>query len=483
MSGPGLPPGGFRWVEPGSDPAAGAVGGHGRRRGWWIAAAVIVVVALAVGGVLAWRFKHGGAQRAEAVIGTPKNLLVSFSLQHQPVPGWRLTPADIGLPAGSSAGMLIFSRGENAYFLANDCAAGFCDHPYTGFIYGINIRTGARLFAPVPMPGVINASECRSNGPSTVVCVTSDVNDKSQAWVIDVDRGAVIYTGPTQLPTAGIHPVGELYGVTRIVDQAETYDVGPGTGAYGVGAHAERTWYVPGDGSAHVPGYLKVNDLPSLTVATESSGDGKPDRVFSVVDGHDMTPTAPPGASLDHATVYNGGFAYQFTQGANAGVLMYDNSGRLQSVQQPERIHLMDNVAMPTVLKGNSWQVYTAVGDLVLEIPATDVVATFKTIGTTLLVQKGNDSHHLEGYPWQQWDLLTGKPAGPDCTVDLGSYVGSDGHVVIIRDDDDHTLAVDLMTCQTLWTWPKNINIWKAGTGLIESDFDARTVMSLHAPN
>jgi hypothetical protein len=490
MSGPASPPGGFRWVEPGPEPAAGrgvgTVGGRGRRRGWWVAAVVIVVVALAVGGVVVWRFRHGGAQSAQAVIGTPKNMLVSFSLQHQPVPGWRLTPADIGLPAGSSVGVLIFSNGENAYFLADDCNVVDCGHPITGFFYGINVRTGARLFAPVAMRGAVNASECRSNGPSTVVCVASDANHQSQAWVIDVDRGAVSFTGPTQLPTAGIDAVGELHGVTRILDNVESdvfFRVGPDTGVHGVGAHAERTWFVPGTGVTGLEGYLKVNDLPSLTIATEGGGDGKPDRVFSVVDGKDLTPTPPAGASLDHATVYNGGFAYQFTQGANAGVLMYDNAGRLLSVQQPERIHLMNNVAMPTLLRGNTWQVYTAAGDLVLEIPATDVVATFKTIGTTLLAQKGNDVHHLEGYPWQQWDLLTGKPAGPDCRLDLEGYVGSDGHVVIIRNDAAQILAVDLTTCQTLWTLPKSSDVWKVGTGLIESDDYSRTLTSVHAPN
>jgi hypothetical protein len=489
MSGSALPPGGFRWVEPGSDPAAGrgvgTAGGHGRRRGWWIAAAVIVVVALAVGGVLVWRFQHGGSQRAEAVIGTPKNMLVSFSLQHPPVPGWRVTATDIGLPAGASIGGLIFSNGDKAYFQADDCAGGDCRHPVTGFVYGLNIRTGARLFNPVAMLGVSLANECHGNGPSMAVCLASDANNKSQAWVIDLDSGKVAYTGPTELPLVGIHEIGEHYGATRIVDRIESTvsRVGPRTGVYGVGPHAERTWFVPGDGTIGLPSYLAVNDLPSLTVASQGGDYGQRDRVFSVVDGKDLTPAAPAGASLDHATVYNGGFAYQFTQGANAGVLMYDNSGRLESVLQPERIHLMNNVAMPTVLRGNTWQVYTALGDLVLEIPATDVVATFKTIGTTLLVQKGNDVHHLEEYPWQQWDLLTGKPAGPDCKVDLGSYVGSDGHVVITQDEDLQLVAVDLTTCQTAWKLPKLTNIWKVGTGLIESDTKANSLTSLHAPN
>jgi hypothetical protein len=437
---------------------------------------VIVVIAVAVGGVLVWRFRHGHSQSAEPPIGTPKNMLVSFPLQRQPMPGWRTTAADIGLPPGVHVGAMFASNGDQAFFEAPDCG-GECRRPDIGFVYGLNMRTGGRLFAPVPMPGFSPAGECHGNGPSVAVCFSYDSSLRPRAWVVDLDRGAVTYAGLTDLPSAGVTDIGEYHGVTRLVDPVNR------KGVYGVGSHAEHTWFVPGDGTLVPAGLAAVNEMPPMTLAAQGGGLGKPDRVFSVIDGHDLTPTAPEGDTLDHATVYNGGFAYQFTRGSEAGgVLMYDTSGRLVASKEPTRSYLMKNAAMPTIMDSGKWKVYTADGVLVLEIPATDLVANFKAIGTTLLVQKGSDLNNTEPNPWQQWDLLTGKPAGPSCKFDLDTgFLASDGHTIITQNEHSRVVAIDLATCRTVWELPDRAAIWQVGTGLLQADVSSDTVVSLRA--
>jgi hypothetical protein len=492
---PAVPPDGFRWVEPDPVPRVdpGPSSKPGTPRWWLIAAAVVVVAALAVGGVLAWRFGRSSPKVADPLIGTPKNMLVSFALNREPVGGWRISVVDIGLPPKVGVGSVFSSDGDKVFFLTKDCG-GDCgqaptghEGPSTSFVYGLDLRTGARLYPPVRLPN-FGGSTCHGNGPSAAVCLGFDHDMKPTAYVVDLERGAVTYSGPNELKQP--QEVGEQYGVTRLVDQqGDGYQVGFGSGVYGIGSHAEHTWFVPGKGSVTVPGSAQVNDMASLSLAVQSDSDGKPDRVFSVIDGRDLTPTAPEGAKLDSARVFQGGFAYQFTKDTGeAGLLIYDASGRLLDTVRPERLYLQDSAALPIALnrKTNTWIVYSTDGVPLVDIPATDLVANFKTIASTLFVQKPVDLHNTdEENPWQQWDLLNGKSTGPECKLDFsaGSYVGSDDHVVITAGEHSgQTIAVDTATCKTIWQFPERTDVWKVGTGLLRSDFPYDAITSLRAP-
>lgn len=495
MSGSSLPPEGFRWVEPGGGRAAAP--GRRARRWWWIGAAIVLVAAVLLGGVVAlgWGpFERRAAQGTSAApppIGTPKDRLVSFPLNRQPVPGWQVTLADMGLPAGVHQGTLFASTDTKAYFITGEECRASCATP-TGWLYGLDVTTGARLFPPLAIPGYYyGTGDCFGNDPRTAVCTTHVLKGAEErfaptAWVIDLERGAITFSGPNGLdPESGNTYLGTLTTVGN--RSGETYAVNTvaDKGVYGIGSHAERTWFLPGSGQLQTP-WTQGSDVPSLTLAVQTSASAGADRgprVFSVIDGKDLTPTVPAGTKLESPVIYNGGFAYNFDQGGTAGTLMYDTAGRLVGRQEPDRSYTKDNAGMLTVLVGGKFVVYTALGKPVIEIPAADTGSEFQTIGTRVFVKTPGTYGADE--TWQWWDLLTRRP-GPTCTMQLGAdYGGSDGTVVITNRKDrgleNHYVGIDVATCQSLWDMTGRIVMSKVGTSLIVHGND--TIMSLRAPN
>ncbi|OBK12696.1 hypothetical protein A5636_11930 [Mycobacterium asiaticum] len=434
---------------------------------------------------------HGAEAAAPAPIGTPRDLLVSFSLQRQPVPGWQLSGADIGLPAGANVGELFTTNGNKAYFLTVEGCDRKCLHP-TGWLYGLETTTGARLFPPLALPDFFGSSaDCYANGPSVAVCTTRVPEGSERflppagAWVIDLDRGAVTHHGPNTLNPrmsggARLEAVGYKFGPAYLVAQV------PGEGLHGVGPHAELTWFRPGSSETIFPATWSP-DVPQLTLAVqppEGVDDDRGERVFSVVDGKDLTPAPPQGTRLEEAVVYAGGFAYQFDAGKVTGALMYDTTGRQVGRQQPERSYPAQNAAMLTLAVADAFQIYDAAGKLVASIPSRGLSKDFRTIGSKLFVRKEGSSNGSQA-EWQAWDLLTGQ-RGATCTMAFGSsYTGSDGTVVVTMREDPAPatyVAIDTTTCQTLWEMPGKIWIHKVGTGLIKVDRERAMVASLGAP-
>lgn len=492
-----LPPEGFRWVEPTGDTSARPP----RRRRWWMVAALVMVLALTAGVVAAvwwrpWEAEHGTdtARAVEPLIGTPTDLLVSFPLNRQPVPGWHVSAAEIGLPPHVNVGNLFASSGDKAYFVTSHCDDP-CRNPM-GWVYGLDAHSGARLFPPVPMTGFYgNNSDCYNNGPSVAVCVTEGyAAERPQlVWVIDLDHGAVGFTGPTDLypeqhvgPQPTIRAVGNHFGEARIVAAVKE------KGVYGIGSHAELTWFVPGRGELSMPSYLRVADIPPLTIAmqTRSRSDqsGPKARVFSVVDGKELTPKSVAGITVGNAAVYNGGFAYQYQEGAAQGLLFYDTQGRQIEKKQIGYAYPLDNPAMLIVTVDPTtqpqWVVYNAAGNLLARIPGKQIATEFQTIGTKLYVKRGQTGADES---WQQWDLVTGT-SGSVCNLNLGvDYVASDGKVIISRGTGGQDLAIDASTCQTRWSTPpeppeSRVVIWKVGTGLIQRTYVSDSIMSLRPP-
>ncbi|WP_264894515.1 hypothetical protein [Mycobacterium kiyosense] len=463
--------------------------------------AVLVVVVVLVGGLWVWRSGVLGASKgpgnAQAQrpwvppIGTPQELLVSFSLDRQPVAGWQVRPTDVGLPDYAPIGNLFASDGDRAYFLSefhdNDC--GNACRPPQAWVYGIDTTTGKKLFDPVVLPrwGVT----CYGNGPGVAVCL-AEIKPPT-ASVIDLVHGVLSFTGPTDVavsafPGPEAHAVGTYLGQSWLVASVN------GRGVYGVGSHGERTWFVPGTGYFNPTDARVADDIPAPVLAVSPSGlNDVADRVFSPADGHEVTPAAPAGTSLTRAVVYNGGFAYAYREGQTGqnGVMFYDVSGKVlaQRPMGPSTVKLLDNPAMPVVAVDGQWQVFTAVGKPVTEIAAPEMVPILRMIGSKLYVQRGDVIDHA----WQQWDLHTGQ-SGATCagqnleeTAPSGEYVASDGTTVIGKTGGvfvGQYAAMNRTTCQILWKTPADVrvNLWKVGTGLLQSDQTHNAMTWLRPP-
>ncbi|ODR20627.1 hypothetical protein BHQ23_15340 [Mycobacterium gordonae] len=484
-----MPPKGFRWVEP-PPPQRRA------RRYWWIGAAVVVMLAVVAVGVVVVLCRNAPSHGAEAPagsppIGTPQDLLVSFPLNRQPVPGWQVSGADIGLPPGVKVGDLFSRNGTKAYFIALEGCDKSCLNP-TGWVYGLETTTGARLFPPLALPGFFGTnSDCHSNGPAVAVCTSRTEGQEAHlpppgAWVIDLDHGALTYHGPNTLNPSIIggslqlEAVGYKYGPSYLLAAR------PGEGLHGIGAHAELTWFLPGSGEIQDPGAWNP-DIPPLTLAVQpvkSPSDKRGDQVFSVVDGKDLTPTAPSGTRLEEAVVYNGGFAYQVDAGTATGTRMYDATGREVGRQAPERSYPQQNAAMLTLVVGGNFQIYDAAGKLVTTIPSRGLAANFMTIGAKVYIRTAGSGDGTES-AWQQWDLQTAAP-GATCTMALGpDYAASDGTVVVTNShsgDGSHYVAIDTKNCESRWEITGKTWIHKVGTGLIQVDHDRDMVFSLREP-
>jgi hypothetical protein len=403
---------------------------------------------------------------------TPGRLLIGFPLDRMPAPGWRLTATDIGVPSDVPIGQPIATIGDHAYFFTgcdSDCLekrCNFkCDDP-RGWLYGIDLRTGARLFKPVLIDGfhynpLFHA--CRQNGPSVAVCVNNEFPKAGQSglvWVLDLDRGMVTYSGKTDLwqdsvPGSGpyLQPVGNPRSQTRLVASVR------GKGVYGVGPRSELTWFVPGSGHLVAPVFA-VDDGSPMTLATQiPTADDPRYRVFSVIDGTERTPTPPPGTTLKRAIAYTGGFAYQYEAGNTAGVLFYDPAGHLLARRELKGYNLMEATPVPIVLDPPVFRVYAPDGRQVATVPADFTSHTppmFWAMGHELYSGSEQDSTQQT---WQQWNLDTGRP-GSTChhQVALTSYVGSDGRIVLLLDEGHGqvtVVAVDVATCQSRWRIPQ----------------------------
>ncbi|QLL06005.1 hypothetical protein [Mycobacterium vicinigordonae] len=454
---------------------------------------IVVVVVTAVGAVLWWRMGgHGGgsgngvgAAPKEAPIGTPKDRLIGFPLDRQPVVGWQLTAGQIGLPAGVPVGDLFAAVGDKAFFIAHNCQAERCTDP-RGWVYGIDTRTGVLAFPLIPLDGFYGQTEdCALNGPSAAVCLNPDCEGlyfcagRERVWVIDLERGAVKFSGPPQVHTHNspgeprLRAIGSWHGQTRLVA------VTKGKGVYGVGERGELTWFVPGSGVVYESDHSQTLDMAPLTLGMQAADPltGQGFRVFSV-DGVDLTPTPPRGLNLSYAEVYNGGFAYEFRtqKDYNAGVALYDADGH-QVALLPDASRPQPNPVMPSVLAGGGLQIYTAAGKLQTRLPSSG--EHYQTIGTKL---------YLGGIDrWQQWDLLTGQP-GPTCDMDFGvAYAGSDGATILtyVSGEQNHgaTRAIDAANCQTRWEIPSFggfPSLAKAGSALLQTTRDS--IVGLRAP-
>ncbi len=465
------------------------------RRRWPIVVAAAVVVVVLIAGTLLivwWKWDTGSSGVRATWQPAPQTLLAP-SMRVQPVPGWRTTVTDLGLPipaAGAAdptriatnvdpywSSPFVGNLGDRGYFLASTPGT---PNPQW-WLVGLDVRDGRRLFAPVPLNSTITyPPECFLNGPTAVLCLRNDA-DAATAWVIDAEAGTVSFTGPTDLRAypgkLGVEQVG-IYAVAGSMHK----------GVYGVGLRAETTWFVPGDGTVH-PKYLANTDFPPPTLATQP--DTNPisfkETVFSLSDGKVIAPELEENTQEQRTSVYPGGFAADIAiSRTHSEIRFFDDTGKRISRRGIDGDLADTDIALPIVISKDHWTVFTPDGGKLLEEPGQPSREAL-IIGNRLLMRDYSDSIAVR---WQQFDLHTGEK-GKTCDHNMGiGYLGTDGTTVVFADGNANvglvTRARDLTTCDTLWTLTSPVgsfrHVWRVNTTLVQLSDDGTELMSLVAP-
>jgi hypothetical protein len=401
----------------------------------------------------------------------PHQTLLSSSMREEPVPGWTVTVAELGLPPGTVV-RPIGNIGSRGIFL------GITDEGW--WLVGIDVTNGHRLLGPVRLGAAGDASNfnCFVNGPPMVLCVrqAADVAVPATAWVVDTNSGTMVFDGLTDVRIAAEdgQPVLEQIGDHAVATVA-------GKGIHGVGPRGELTWFVPGDGilAAQFASWDR-DSLPS-TLAVQKGGD-LADVVFSVADGQVVKPELPQDVRLWRAMVFPGGFGYEYEAGDGQDrVAFFDQTGALLSEIGQKGSFETRSADLPTIVMQTNDRVMTLDGRTLVELPPTVPAVEARLIGSRLFV--ANDPKHEE---WQQFDLRTGE-TGKTCETDsLGFYyIASDGEVAVALGERTPARAVDLTTCETIWSIAGSgpgeaKEVWRVNTTLVQRTDDR--LFSLVAP-
>jgi len=418
---------------------------------------------------------------------TQQHLLQS-PMSARPVPGWRLTATDLGLPEGSQLSTddmpihsqpLIGSIGNRSFFLVRKVGT-----PTEWWLAGIDVSRGQRLFTALAL-NVGSRPKCFLNGPDEVLCLTSDIADRT-AWVVNSHSGAVTFNGPTDLNVRpndlNVAQVG-IYAVAESVDE----------GIYGIGQKADTTWFVPGAGDV-TPKYLDLFDsgLPPIAFQTTSGRGSFGKVVFSLVNGRVIKPQLPSGAEQQGTALYHEGFASQIQlSDLNDEIQFFDESGKRTAPRSFTGgwTNAMSYFDLPIIVHpdhDHAWVALTSTGRLVFAAPK-DAGSPVRIVGSRLIAAASDFSTR----GWAQYDLESGT-SGKRCTnldMDAG-YLGFDGRVAVTSDGNQtvglDTEATDLDTCERLWvissapgSWR---DVWRINTTLVQLSDDGTELMSLVAP-
>jgi len=471
-----------------------------RRRWPIVLAALLLTVVVVTALLVAWWIRDGGSARP--AWQQPAQVLLP-SMRVPPMPGWRIAVTDLGLPAatpGLADGSSVTTEddpsestpfvgyvGERAFFVARKPGTSGTQW----WLIGVNVRDGSRLFEPVPLDIANAPPDCFVNRPTMLFCLRDDGDlrnnvDGGVTWVIDARAGKVSYFGPTDLRTypgeLNVRQVG-IYAVAESMDE----------GVYGVGATAEPTWFIPGDGS------LAQNDggdgtAPPFAIETPEGRESNTTVVFSLVDGSVVAPT--PGERLRQlgAQVYPGGFAVEMTTEEDRTlydpdeIWFFDNTGKRVGQVDVSAELARSSPDVPIVASSPESIVYSVDGRPIAEVPHVGVNTGIRLAGARLFV----DESESPALPrWAQYDLTTGVK-GKTCEFDMSyRYLGTDGSVGVFRIDnpavDRVAKAVDFATCGTLWELPSKAGsysrVWRIDTTLVQLSDDGTELMSLVPPS
>lgn len=416
-------------------------------------------------------------------------------MRARPVPGWRTNVRDLGLPESSIFGTTddpIWSKPfigaieNNGYFLAS--SQGSPDRQW--WLAGMDVHTGKQLFAPVKIQAGPDFPHCFLNGPQLVLCITDAIHDgsmESVAWVIDTRTGDVLFNGPSNLHAnssdgPNVVQVG-TYAVARV----------PGEGIYGMGPRTETTWFVP---RVTVGTTRWTSDAAPPTLAAAADPVPGSDRmtVFSLVDGKVITVELGEGQTPEKTVVYPGGFAVKAVAPFSAHlpdvVMFFDDAGN--RVGQTDIWGPLSTLSMtlPMLESSPSYTFFGANGSGLIQLPGEGLGPHSVLIGHHLYAPESSWEGPVKVRRWRQFDLTTGKE-GNACRPNMSSYIANDGSVGVFETvryeiTGATTFAMDLATCEKLWTTPVNPDsfheLWRIDNTLVELSDDGKELHSLVAP-
>ncbi|WP_157561249.1 hypothetical protein [Mycobacterium sp. E802] len=376
---------------------------------------------------------------------------------------------------------------KNGYFLASNPELPERQH----WLVGLDTHTGKPLFAPVKLDVAPRSPKCFLNGPETVLCLADEMREgkaESTAWVIDARTGGVLFAGDTDLHTTP--------GTGVRIDQVGLYAVAevPGRGIYGIGPHAETTWSIPGATKVS-PTQWTADGTPSTLAVAKDPVSG-PDRmvVFSLIDGKVMTPDLGGERVPQTAVVYPGGFAVEATTTETTStpdvVVFFDRMGNRVGETKASGFLGLLSMTLPMVQSSPSYTVFGSNGAGLIQLPGDGLGPGSVLIGHRVYVPESTWEGPVKVRQWRQFDLATGREATA-CRSNLSHYVANDGRVGVFETDRSEvtgatTFAIDLSTCEKLWTMPANPDsyhrLWRIGDTLVELSDDGKELHSLVAP-
>jgi hypothetical protein len=180
--------------------------------------------------------------------------------------------------------------------------------------------------------------------------------------------------------------------------------------------------------------------------------------------------------------VYPDGFGYEYRRSDGAeSIAFFDESGALLSDMAEKGTLQTRSVDLPAVSMSLADLAVALNGRRLVSLPPAVPDVEARLIGSRLFLAV--DPEHRN---WQQFDLSTGE-TGKTCVTDaLGFYyLASDGDVAVALGDETPARAVDLTTCETLWSLPGSDadvarEVWKVGDILVERE--GSQLSSLVAP-
>ena len=424
----------------------------------------------------------------------PPETLLSSSMRARPVPGWSVRVTDLGLPESAiftdtelahESKSLVGSLGKNTYFMARSTTDS------RRWLVGLDVHSGAPLFAPVGIDPASDFMKCFINGPDHALCVADGTHDGktvTTAWVIDTRTGEVVFTGPTDLhltPGSGSH-----------LNQVGSYVVAEieGQGLSGVGPRAETTWFIPNAKKVGPTDWDADTAAPLLAVAQDPTKGPDHTVVFSVDDGTVFTPDLGEGRIPESAVVYPQGFAIRAAgnHGASprAPVLFFDDAGNRIGESDIQGALSDQSMVLPRIESAPGYTVFGANGAGLIQLPGEGLGPDAVLIGHRLYAPESEWDGPEKVRRWRQFDLRTGEE-GTACRPNMQWYIANDGQIGLFETSQHEKagasyFGMDLTTCEKLWTVPVNWEsfhrLWRIDDTLVEISDDGRELHSLVAP-
>ncbi len=453
-----------------------------RKRHWYVLTALLVVVVVAAATTFWWL--HNGRYALGRWGWHPDQTQLLPSMHDAPEIGWRASTLTFAIPIANGSAPtiaasnvpgapkpLIGSVGNNAYFLAVSARGDDTDW----WLVGIDTGSGNALFDAIALSTGDRAPECRLNGPTRILCIDRSRDDN--ALILDLASGSVIYRGPSglrsQAPQLSLKSAGNYAIATE-----------DGRGIYGIGDHAETTWFIPGSGTPQETSYDPAHpDRPVLSSQPDANPRVWNSTVYSVTDGKVISLSDQEDADIRRIAFYPGGFGANLADPGDQ-VSFFDETGRQVARVDGQVSGGGSLLGLPSIKvdESDNVTIFSPGGDRLLTVPDLPRVR----VGTTLFLMENGTREFPE---WRQYDLKTGAK-GPVCDFPMHRLLGTDGSALVFETTNRQAgrlaSARDMATCADLWVLPAEPNslqrIWRIGSNLIQLSADGTELSSLVPP-